>query len=59
MVTRSFKSYVQKANETIKVEPITINELKAFFSFKINNNSGYDEISFNVPKIALVDFVIH
>ena len=50
-VTRSFKSYVQKANKTQKVEPVTINELKAFFSFKINKNSGYDEISFNVPKL--------
>ena len=28
---RSFESYVQKANETIKNEPITINELKVAF----------------------------
>ena len=26
--TRSFESYVQKTNETIKEKPITINELK-------------------------------
>ena len=29
--TRSFKSYVQNTNETIKDEPITINELKEAF----------------------------
>ena len=28
MTTRSFESYVQNTNETIKEEPITINELK-------------------------------
>ena len=33
--TRSFESYVQNTNETIKEEPITINELKdTFFSSK-------------------------
>ena len=33
--TRSFESYVQNTNETIKEEPITINELKdAFFPSK-------------------------
>ena len=49
--TRSFESYVQNTNETIKEEPITINELKdAFFSLKINKSAGYDEISFNVIK---------
>ena len=33
--TRSFQSYVQNTNETIKEGPITINELKdAFFSSK-------------------------
>ena len=33
--TRSFKSYVRGTNETIKEEPITINELKnAFFPLK-------------------------
>ena len=30
--TRSFKSYVQNTNETIKEEQITINELKDAFS---------------------------
>ena len=45
--TRSFQSYVQTTNETIKEELITINELKdAFFSLKINKSAGYDEISF-------------
>ena len=29
--TRSFKNYVQNTNETIKDEPITINELKEAF----------------------------
>ena len=49
--TRSFESYVQNTNETIKEEPITINELKdVFFSLKINKSAGYDEISFNVIK---------
>ena len=49
--TRSFESYVQNTNETLKEEPITINELKdAFFSFKINKSAGYDEISLNVIK---------
>ena len=49
--TRSFEIYVQSTNETIKEEPITINELKdAFFSLKINKSVGYDEISFNVIK---------
>ena len=34
-VTRSFESYFQKTNETIKNEPIAINELKdAFFHLK-------------------------
>ena len=33
--TRSFESYVQNTNQTIKEEPITINELKdAFFPSK-------------------------
>ena len=33
--TRFFENYVQNTNETIKEEPITINELKdAFFSSK-------------------------
>ena len=31
MATRSFESYVQNTNETIKEEPITINELKDTF----------------------------
>ena len=49
--TRSFESYLQNTNETIKEEPITINEIKdAFFSLKINKSAGYDEISFNVIK---------
>ena len=49
--TRSFESYVEKSNETIKNEPITIDELKdAFFPLKIDKISGYDEISFNVIK---------
>ena len=47
--TRSFESYIQNTNETIKEEPITINELKdTFFSLKINKSAGYDEISFNL-----------
>ena len=49
--TRSFECYVRKTNETIKVEPITINELKdAFLSLKMNKNADYDEISFSVIK---------
>ena len=49
--TRSFESYVQNTNETIKEERITINELKdAFFPLKLNKSAGYDEISFNVIK---------
>ena len=51
MATRSFESYVQKTNETIKDESVTTDELKdAFFLLKINKISGYDEISFNVIK---------
>ena len=51
MATRSFESYIQKTNETIKTEPDTSNEPKdSFFPLKINKNAGYDEISFNVIK---------
>ena len=50
-VTRSFESCVQKTNERIKDEPITIYEPKdVFFPVKINESAGYDEISSNVIK---------
>ena len=58
--TRSFESYNQNTNKTIKEEPITMNDLKdAFFSVRINERVGYNEISFSVIKIVLVKFVIH
>ena len=51
--TRSFESYVQKTNKTIKGEPITINGLKdAIFPLKINKSGEYDKISFNIIKIC-------
>ena len=54
--TRSFESYVQKTNQTIKNEPITIKELKdAFFPLKINKSAGYDKISFNAIKNLFVE----
>ena len=34
--TRSFESYLQNTNETIKEEPITINEIKDAFFFPQN-----------------------
>ena len=50
LATRSFESYFQKPNETIKDESIT-DELKdTFFSLKINKSAGYDKISFSVIK---------
>ena len=49
--TKSFKNYVQKTKETIKDEPITVNELNnTVFFLKINKSVGYDEISFSVIK---------
>ena len=57
--TRSFESYVQSINETIKELQITIHELKdAFFPLKISKSTGYDELSVNVIKIVFVNFVI-
>ena len=53
-VTRSFESYFQKFNETIKDELITINE--RLFSVKINKSAGYDKISFNVIKNCFGEF---
>ena len=45
------ESYIQGTNETIKEQPVTINELKdAFFSLKTNKSAGFDKISFNVIK---------
>ena len=57
--TRSFESYVQSINETIKELQITIHKLKdAFFPLKISKSTGYDELSVNVIKIVFVNFVI-
>ena len=40
--TKSCQSYFQKTNETLKGEPITINELRdAFFPPKINKDAEY------------------
>ena len=54
-VTRFFESYEQKSNKAIKDEPITI----TFFYLKIIESDGYNEISFNIPKVALVNLAIH
>ena len=49
---------MQKTNETIRNEPITINELKdAFFSLKIDKSAAYNEISFNVIKSCFGEFL--
>ena len=46
---RFFESYVQKTNETIKDEPITINELKDnFCSLKINGSAGMTKLALRI-----------
>ena len=59
MAKKSSQSYLHKTNETIKDQPIAINELKdVFFSLKKNKSTKYHEITFYILKITLVNFVI-
>ena len=46
-----FEKYLVKTSGTMQHKSVSINELRdAFFTFKLNKNPGYDEISFNVVK---------
>ena len=47
----TFESYINKPDSIMKTKQLSMNELKdAFFSLKINESPGYDDISFNVVK---------
>ena len=48
--TATFESYLKKINKRQPEHPLTMNELKAFFSLETNKCPGHDEISFNVIK---------
>ena len=48
--TINFKSYVKEHQNVQSECDLTVNELKAFFSLKINESSGYYGISFNIAK---------
>ena len=49
--SKSFDSYITKANTSMESQPLSVNELKdAFFSLKINKSTGHDGVSFNVIK---------
>ena len=47
---KTFESYLKKINKRQPERPLTMNELKAFFSLETNKDPGHDEISFNVIK---------
>ena len=57
--TRSFESYVQNTNETIKEERITINELKKSFFPQNKRALDMTKLASVSSKIVLVNFVIH
>ena len=49
--SKTFETYVNKADSIMETKQLTMNELKdAFFSLKINKSPDYDDISFNVFK---------
>ena len=49
--SKPFDSYITKASTSMESQPLSINELKdAFFSLKINEIPGHDEVNFNVIK---------
>ena len=49
--SKQFDFYITKINTSMESHPLSINELKdAFFSIKINESPGHDEVSFNVIK---------
>ena len=50
--SKTFETYINKINVVMDSnKPLSINELKdAFFSLKINSNSGVDHVSFNIIK---------
>ena len=50
--SKTFETYINKVNVVMDSnKPLSINELKdAFFSLKINSNSGVDHVSFNIIK---------
>ena len=49
--TKSFNECIKRHDTTQPENVISVNELKdASFSLKINESTGYDDISFNVVK---------
>ena len=49
--TKNFNEWIKKHGTTQLEKVISANEFKdAFFSLKINESAGYDDISFNVVK---------
>ena len=46
-----FENYLKKANSSMDMKSLSINELKeAFFSLKMKKSSGYDEINYDVIR---------
>ena len=43
-------SFLKNCNSTQTESTLTLNELKAFFSLKINKSSGYDDITFDAVR---------
>ena len=49
--SKTFETYINKPDFIMETKRLSMNELKdAFFSLKINQSPGYDDISFNVFK---------
>ena len=47
--SKTFETYINKANVIMESKPLLISELKdAFFQLKINKSSGVDDVSFNI-----------
>ena len=54
-----FEYFVNKSYFVMETKPPSMNELKdAFYSLKSNKSPGYDDISYNVIKKMLWEFVL-
>ena len=57
---KNFSEWIKKHGTTQLEKVISVNEFKdAFFSLKINESAGYDDISFNVVIKNVLEFYIN
>ena len=50
----SFEKYLANSNTVMNDAPLTDEEVRnAFYSLKINNSPGYDDVSFNAIKVHI------